>query len=463
MRYIKTILILVTLFILGVFLYERGAMSLAQHFDLDEYAYLHWAAHMAIGKVPFRDFFFYMTPGFVWVLTPIFWIFPNDLTPIFVARFVEYGAFILLAFSTAWLFWDRKRSWLALLVPLILFFLPLPNIKFTEIRPDTLGMAFVVLAILFVKKNRFIAGLLYGLSLLVIPKTLPAVIVGFLFMLPNILEPIAGFTLVLAGGLFWLFSVGGTYLIKTALYSTVGIPLETSAKLGGLFPISLGFFFKPNAFFYGVGSDIARITNHIMWGIGAIIAVWRLVIRKNLLIPVTFVSQIIFLVLVSTHHAQYFIPLAVWVSYFVADGINEIYKHSKPLLFALFYIPGIVYLLYISYFVVTTRWVLPMNSTFSVVTDMWKTIPKNEYVFDLEGITLYYPDPYYVCCLPFGQTQQYLSRPFPNLIASLEETHTKYIYQGGSLRINTLSLADQAYITEHYQPWNGHKELLVRK
>lgn len=490
---VSWILIITTLAVLGVMLSMRFQMAFTQHFDVDEYAYLHWAAHVAMGEVPFRDFYFFLPPGFLWVMVPVFWLVPAGLSQLFAARILEFGGFVLLAGATMWLFWDLKKSWVSLLVPVILFFLPLPGIKFTEVRPDTLAMLFVVLAMLytvwFLRTRRtgsgVMAGLSYGLALYIIPKTLPAVLVGLCVLTwasvkkkaSFLLWPAVGIGIVASGFILWVLYTGGWRMFDTVYYSIIGIPLETSSKLSSLFPIPLYNYIPPNAYFYGVGSDIGRVINHIVWAVAAVIALWRLltvilfskrmVSRQESIIAFTCAGQVLFFVFVFTHHSQYYIPLAVWAAWYLADGINELWRwfgrgNIRAFMFMAGYIAGIAYLTHVFIFVYSTRWIMPTKDTFNTLIHMWKTIPRTEYVFDLEGATLYYPDPFYACCTPFGQTQQYLSRPLPSLAATLEATHTKYVYQGNSHRLNTLLPADQVYIKEHFAPWEGQEELLVR-
>ena len=491
---IRKALILATIAVLGFFLVIRFQMAFTQHFDVDEYAYLHWAVHVANGQVPFRDFYFFMPPGFLWFLVPAFWLVPEGLSQLFAARILEFGTFALLAGACGWLFWELKKSWTAILVPVFLLFLPLPGIKFTEVRPDTLAMALVVLAILFTVRfirsrspgSGVLAGLFYGLSLYIIPKTIPAVLVGGYFLIAaslkkkfsDLLWPAVGIGVVAAAFIFWIIYSGGWGMMDTVLYSIFGIPLETSSKLSSLFPIPLYNYIPRNDYFYGVGSDIGRVTNHVLWAVAAIVAAWRLLSAilfskrmgkaQESIIPLICAGQTLFFVFVFTHHSQYYIPLAVWASWFLADGLHELWRwfregNMRRIIFTAGYITGLMCLTYVFIFVYSTRWILPTKDTFDTLTNIWKTIPKTEYILDLEGATLYYSDPYYACCTPFGQTQQYLSRPLPNLSESLERTHTKYIYQGTSHRLDTLTLLDQVYITENFEPWEGHEELLVRK
>jgi hypothetical protein len=93
---------------------------------------------------------------------------------------------------------------------------------------------------------------------------------------------------------------------------------------------------------------------------------------------------------------------------------------------------------------------------------VYRNIPVTEYILDLDGRTMYYPSPYFACCIPFGQFAPFLSRSLPSLSHALERTKTKYIYQGQLERVKTLEQADQAYIREHYAPMDGDIQILRR-
>ncbi len=492
---IKRLLPIATLSVLVLFLWYRYRMAMTQHFDIDEYAYLHWASHITLGAVPFRDFFYILLPGFIWVLAPLFLIFPPlTLAPIYGARVLEFSIFVFLAAGVGFLFWQLRKSWIALLPALILVFLPMPSIKFMEIRPDTLAMALTVAAMVcligYIKQWKPAigvgAGALYGLALLVSTKMVPAVAAaGGVLCIAAVLRknmkiffpPILGGVLVAGAYLVWVAATGGWHMLDAMWYDVVVASVEDGINLGRLWPIPPDFFFRPNAYFYGVGSDAGRIVNNVLWGFGILIAVWRvfaaIIIRsgtwlQELIVGITFAAFGAFFLWTPLRHAQYLIPLAVWVAWYAADGIYALWillcrTPVGTMVFAVLFVTGLSYLTHINSFVYKTRWVLPVDNTLDTVKSMWREIPTTEYVFDLEGITLYYPDPHYACCTMFGQIQPYLSRPFPDIAETLERTHTNYVYQGESGRINTLLLKDQAYILKHFEPWQGHPELLVRK
>ncbi len=74
------------------------------------------------------------------------------------------------------------------------------------------------------------------------------------------------------------------------------------------------------------------------------------------------------------------------------------------------------------------------------------TIPQDSYVFDLAGYALKYKDPYYYCCLPYGQYWRVLWNK-PSLSESLERTKTLYVVNN---RIDTLPDEDRRYVETVY-------------
>jgi hypothetical protein len=103
------------------------------------------------------------------------------------------------------------------------------------------------------------------------------------------------------------------------------------------------------------------------------------------------------------------------------------------------------------------------QETYTELDRIFAVIPRDAYVLDLDGRTMYYRDPYYACCIPFGQSSQFLSRPLPSLIDALERTKTEYVYQGQLERVNTLPEQDRIYIQTHFIPSAIGKTLLVRR
>ena len=229
-------------------------------------------------------------------------------------------------------------------------------------------------------------------------------------------------------------------------------------------------FFYPNTTYYGTaGWSRELVANHTVWLIGLGVGIYRFFTKwDEWLISGTFIISVVsFVYLYPLRHAQYLIPVAVFVAFYAADAIVLLWQkvHKNNLGQKVFFVGFIAMI--VGMFIVYTSVNSPKlawtnTETLSDMRALWKYIPKDAYVLDLDGRTLYFKDPYYVCCLPFGQYEQYLSRPLPSLPHALEDKNVLYIYEGQLGRVNTLSAADQAYIRAHYQPDVAIPGLLLR-
>lgn len=492
----KTILIGLTVLTVGVllwFLWGKGQLAIARQLDVDEFAYLHWAYHFSIGKLPYRDFFFYVPPGFLVALAPVFW-FAHGVGPILAGRAMELFFFVLLCGAMSYLFWQLRRSWIALAVPVLLLFLPLPSDKFLEIRPDTLAVLLATIALMFqirwMRGRRAwdggLSGFFYSVSLLVLPKTVPNVLVAALITLFSLkgerrwgrkLKPLLvgfGIPLLIFGLWIVLFNDPGK-----ALYSLIILPFEVN-KVGRLFVMMPDLFFYPNTTFYGEpGYSVGLLTNHVLWIVGLGIGLYRLLtpalhrgkaaMWEELLVAGTFLTQVFFYVqLIPLKHAQYLIPIAPFVAWYTADGINSLWQLMRKktvtmVIFAGLCMFSLGWLISVFQRVQTPKFALNNREALEALERIFATIPQREYVFDLDGRILYYPDPYYVCCLPFGQFEPFLSQPLPSLSQSLEQQQVRFVYEGPLQRVNTLPSADSAYIHAKYVPHPTIPYLWVRR
>ena len=472
----KRLLIIVTGTAFFIFLSWHWRLGIGRYFDVDEFAYLHWARLVSLGQKPYVDFFFYIPPGFLWFLAPLFWL-GGGVWPVVVARVMSFGVFAALSGAVGGLLYhlraEKKEWWLVFLPGVILSFLPLPFDKLLEIRPDTLAILLVFLGMIVQTRGTrlFYAGLLYGLSLIVLPKSVPlaavAVVVAFFSSRKQFLQLIAGFAAPLGVVGIWLISLGQW---DTVFYSLTRLPIETS-KIAQTFVMQPDLFFYPNSTYYGTaGWSRELVVNHAVWVIGLGMGIYRLFTAwKELLVSGMFLVSIIsFMYLYPLRHAQYLIPIAAFVSLYAADGIFLVWqKLRKTTTGQVMFFAGFVLLLMflLQVFFSTNRPKLAWDNR-EMLTDMktlWLIIPKDAYVLDLDGRTLYFRDPYYACCLPFGQYKPYLSRALPPLAEALESTHTQYIYEGQLARVKTLSQDDQAYIREHFRADSRVTGLLIRQ
>ncbi len=478
-RIIPFLLYGVSFLLLVYFLWWHGVFAVYRYFDVDEFAHLHWISHMIMGKWPYRDFLTFFPPGFLWFLAPSFAIGWGTVTPILTARLMMFAVFVGIVASAGLLFWEMRRSWVAVIVPLLLAFLPLPFDKFVEIRPDNPAALFLLVGMYFqvrwMREGRrlsaFAAGFCYSTSVLVLTKMVPAVMPGIGLALWELSRGNRtatrfffgfGFPLGIVG--LWLLTLGD---VGTVLYSLVQLPIEAN-KISTIFFMAPDLFFYPNGIFYGTnGWSRELLSNHLLWIVGLTIGIYRLVTafgKSELLVAGTFILQVVmYIQFVPLKHAQYLVPIAPFVAWYVADGVGMIWKKVGGIAFAAAFLVAAFYLFDTSESVNRPKLGWTNNEAIAFLKNLYTTIPKTEYILDLDGRTLYYPDPYYACCIPFGQFAPFLSRQLPSLAAVLEKTQTRYIYQGQLERVKTLLPEDQEYILSRYkQLVNGDPQLLIR-
>ena len=490
---IPSIITVLIVCVSAYFLYWKLQLGFVRYFDHDELSYLYWARHMVDGSMPYRDFLAYTAPGFFWFLEPIVYFFHGF--DVFIAgRIMMYGVFLGLVMAVSGLFWEMRKSWTVVFIPLLLVFLPLPSDKFLEIRPDTLAILLVISGLWIqircmnrplLKTRRvdlFLAGMCFGLSLLVSQKMLMLVGISFLGFIGwsrthssrRDMGAIigGGASIGLIAGL-WFATLGNIPLIW---YSLVQLPFEAN-KLGVLFPVAADFFFHPNDVIYGTGGyHLGYWLNLFIWVLGILIGIFRLVIAvtfqdsktvwQEAIISVNFIlSVILFVYYMPMKHPQYLIPLAVFVVWYVADGLYLLWEENKKtavhqvsaaLVFGL-----LLYLLLVGHQLVNepkVHWNYDQDVELKPLLQM---IPKKEYVLDFECISLYYPSPYYITCMPVGQMTPFMSLKLPTIQDRLKETDTRYIYQGRWHRTQELLKDDQVYIAKHFTPI-GDGKLLVR-
>lgn len=526
-------------------LWWRWQISRDRFFDVDEFTHLHWAANMVRGERPYVDFFTFFTPGYYWFLNPLFVWFGDHM--VFVAaRTVAYGVFIGILGLTAWLFASTRSLRWAMLPVILLAFLPVPYDKFLEVRPDNLatllalgGLVLEILALGQVVprlavanenldagssfshgKNSystmkssplakwirtkfysrpgevsrnpririywFISGILYAMSLIVLAKMIPFVLVGIVvailawwwtkdtnapWFLAGLLAPSMLFVL-------WLLSLGDFGLVW---YSLTKMPLE--ANMIGKFAImEPHLFFFPNVAFYGAyGVTLGLILNHAIWIVGIIVGVGRFftpfitgdgekrTVLVELLIAGTFLLSVVgYVQFFPLKHSQYLIPIAVFIAYYCADFFLTVGRRMVRWTSGEYMIVACVVIACL----VLVKGVRQINQVklgwgnamqMAQINALKSTIDSSAEVLDLEGRMLFWKDGYTICCLPFGSFTQFLSRPPRKLSVVLEEKKVPYIYQGDTGRFKTLSAEDQAYIRLAYAPVSGWGESLWQR
>ena len=483
----KKILLLGACCLLLIFLWWHWRLGMTRYFDVDEFAHLSWGYQMRSGARPYVDFLFFFPPGFHLFLTSLF-AFGAGVTPLLAGRVFAFVVFVLLTASVILLYWQMRKSHVAILAGVFLAFLPMPFDKFLEIRPDTLAVLFAmtgmtVQAFRLTGRGAFWAGICYGASLLVLPKTLPQV--GFAVMVEwlrylfgrkrggsavPLKGLIAGLGIPLTLFALWTLTLGN---IDQVWYSLTRLPVEAN-KISETFIMMPDLFFYPNTTFYGSpGWDGGLMTTQAIWILAIAVAVYRLVTSppswtEFLISGTFFVHVMTYVLFVPLKHTQYLIPASYFVAIYAADAVGMLWADARkrPVtasMFAIGIMAGGALLYHVFVSVNRAKLAWTNQRTLENLTRLYRTIPPSEYVLDLTGETIYYRHPYPVCCIPFGQSGPYLSRPLPDLVQTLEKTQTKYIFQGEVKRVSTLLPQDQAYISKNYLPHSTISDLLVRK
>lgn len=485
--------------ILLLFLWYKLKIGISKFFDPDEYIYLHWAHDIYSGKYPYIDFFSPATPFFSYALSHIYNIW-QGIQGVIAARIFAFIIFVAFSSSVAWLFWEIERSFLAILTTILLILLPIPPGKYLEIRPDPLMSLFMVLGItFFIKwlKNRtnlpiFFSGFFLMLSLLTYQKTLPEVSIVCLFALIYG-KPKEFFSSLLHGkknvhekkfyhfGIFWM-AVGLVVPLaiffwwikifqnfEIVLYSIVKLPFEFEKRAPGYFTTPWSFYFSPNDIYYGrYGYTLGYLTNLSIWiagiasGIGIFIWAnikWRglKTVAYQLIGLVFMIKAVLYLYVLPYQFTQYLIPLSAFLVIFLVKILQETGKWITPALSLIFYL-GIGALLLLA-FIDIYKPMLSWTNQAGQIQQMeyiFNTVPKKSSVLDLQGNTIYYSNPFYVCCEPYAEFKNFLSLKLPSLSQVLQTTKTRYINQSG-VSLEAIPSEDKEFIEKHYQPTGqGH-------
>lgn len=445
--------------VLLILLVFRLQISLTRFFDVDEFTYLHWTGDLVRGLKPYVDFFLFVPPGFLWFLAPVVRVFWGSVDVFIAGRIVAFLIFLGILGSLGYL-WKITRGTKHLLLPaIILAFLPMPYDKFLEIRPDNLATLIGLIGLIsLIRKKYFWAGVCYGVSLLILPKSLPQVMVALLIA-PSIARGIAVPFFIFG---VWALTLGD---LGKVWYSLTKLPFEAN-QIGRYFIMEPHLFFFPNASFYGLpaqaggnGVTPGLLVNHAVWIIGLFAGIIALLTRWNtrdLLISGSFFALVYsYVEFFPLKHSQYLIPIAVFVSYYAAVAFSKLKEAILLLVLVMF--------VFVAWDVNRIKLTWTNDVQRNQTGELLKIIPKDSEVFDLEGRLMFWNNSYPICCLPMGSFTPLLSQKPEALAKVLEKQQTQYIFQGDTGRFTTLAASDEAYIREFYQPVPGWGEALWRR
>jgi len=454
---------------------------------------------MSIGYRPYLDFLLMVPPLFPLVLIPLF-SFWHGTDPLIMGRIVAFIISFFLAGIAMLLFWQMRRSWLFILVGLLFFTLPMPSDKLMEIRPDNLALLFFLLGLSIQLKwmeklppqregrycnssffgnsigtkpfYAFCIGVFYMLSSLTLQKMFPyiaiALIIAYIRDITHLKRPqfpwsivymIGGAFLVSIPFLYWTFSSGNPQIV---FYSLFTLPLEHAHMYTNNKPPPL-FYFQPNNIYYGQwGYGLGFIVNTLLWISGGIIGILRIFYAllprtknklQELLIGLLTVTAIGLYFISSIQFPQYLLPASVWIVWNITDLFYLLWNlrgnKSFRFLFSILYCMACIFLYKTFFFVHLPKFSWPNTDQLQYIRDIHTSIPYSEYILDLDGRTLYYRYPHYVCCLPYAEFRRFLSVSIPSIKEALIRTKTKYI-NGFPARINFLSLHDTIFIHTNF-------------
>lgn len=338
-------------------------------------------------------------------------------------------------------------------------------------------------------------------------------------------SPLYFFLGMIPVGLVLLLVIASFGNIPLSVYSMTRMATEITRTLGAKFYMRPDLFFYPNETYYGIsGWSPALIVNLIIYVSASIWAIHRLLsvgsstsgeslrntpevfssrvvyggdtcVREFLIAGSLFANLAAFVYFYPLKHAQYLIPVAPFLAFYFADllfrviptpSIVEGEGSSDPpaggerkVRLARFLTPiksglemtfGTAILLAILLFITVVgfqmnekkmQWVNKpaldnMNKFLSI-------IPANAPVYDLSGETIFFPNGYYFCCLPYGQYEESLYFTIPDIAKETEAKKTNYVYLGWTARLNEIPVPHAKYITDNFVPITPDKILLKRK
>src|SRR3989338_1898585 len=372
-KYFLYLLLLVGILIL---LYLHFRLSITRYFDADEFAHLHWGYAFSIGEKPYSDFFYLFPPFFLYPISFIMKVFGRTFESLIFARIFIFISYLSIL-GILGLIVKKMRGTLAALFAVFIFvFLPMPQDKMIEIRPDLVAVFFGLLGMyLFIISEENIqhltydrnvkkllnviclpaqagymfSGLSYGLSLAFVPKTVFFLIpIGIIWVYriirgiwantePDLIKHILSFgtglfipALLILGFIFWSGEPG------LAIYSMTKMASTVTSILGSKFYMFPSHFFWPTDVYYGFGGfNPALYATLFIFLTASIVGVLRGVaslshkensrcVSEFLIFGSFYAALYAFVKIFPLKHAQYWIPLIPFFCFYVGDLFNSI-------------------------------------------------------------------------------------------------------------------------------------------
>lgn len=500
---LRNIFILLEFILLVFFLFLRYKLGLVRYFDADEFAHLHWGYSFSIGEKPFADFFYLFPPFFLYPIASLFLLFGRTITAVLAARVFIFLTFAATSFVLILIGRKVRNLHVGILSALIFSFLPLPADKMIEVRPDLVATFFALLALfLFMiaggrgkKIYFFLSGLLFAVSLGFSPKMIFFLFPVFVVSVYRIFSGFkngsgrenlekqvmpfsTGFAIPIMVILVLISSFGNP---SRSLYSMTKMAKDVTASLGAQFYMRPDIFFYPNETYYGInGYSLPYIVNLLIYVTASLWAIFRILASlsysdnrkclREFLIGTTFFANLYaFVNVYPLKHAQYLIPLAPFIALYFADFLTSVFvrEYKKLRLFTylapVFFIILLVAMTGVGKDVYARKMKWTNTQSLDKLTRYLSILPPRTPIFDLTGESIFFPNGYYFCCLPYGQYEGAILFRIPDLEKELEKRGAKYIHINWNERLNVLPALQQKYIREHFAASELDPGLLVRK
>jgi hypothetical protein len=479
LRKLTNVILFITL--IGLLL-ARLNLAFVRYFDVDEFAHMHWTYLTTIGKLPYRDFFFYVIPVYQWLMAPVFLLRP-DATVLILARVAEFFVYtgsVLLIYRIA----AKTTGFrlIGLLAGVLFTIFPMTFDKTIEVRPDMLMIFLYLLAadlIIYThtwsNKRALIIGIIAATDILLLPKIIFAIpALALLFLVKKPRPNLAQNLWLIIGGvipalIFFAF-LAANNLTQTAI---VAILHDSVAVNAGKIPFSPWKALSPFPLVYITEGEpsFPWQVNTLLWigsGLGLLVLLGKRLLYGLFFLTFT-IFGVIFLFAFPAPYTQYFMPLSAfavimtaYLIYQIQPVLRFIFKNQIVADFGLLTLLAVTVTVCVQSFLIQYQIRIKPGNTndeqVGVVNSLLKISKDTDTVFDMVGSFVFRPDAYYFCCHPYTEFAANASVKTPPLMQMLVTNKTKFIIldrTGQSLWLTPQP--DLDFIRAHYLPCTYNK------
>lgn len=487
------------------------SVILNRQFDPDELSYLHWAYLLFSGKLPYKDFFFFITPLFPALLSPLF-LLPHGSYLALLARLSMFGVYL----GTLWILFLLVKAWTqnkitAVLTVLLFFAFPMTFDKTIEIRPDMVMTLFFLIGIYLLecvhcqtegagsphiddskktislnnnaggrdrgapkkgypcgfswgkipdrtRLSLYLAssGIFFSLSFLTMFKivfAVPAILFLLLYQNKKPWQSLFTLSLGFLLPIFFLF----LYLLRTNLLISFFHSITYDALIANVgnssFPIWMTFSPWKLIYVQSAGVSIPWLFSTLLWllTIPGILLMSKKYQKAGITLGLLLGGTIAFAALFPKPYVQYFIIPSLISAISVSYLVQTLAKKQEMLIVIVTSL-----LILISFGMQTHARQTPLGTNqeqLLVLDEILQVVRPNEPVYDMVGSYVFRPDGFYICCHAYIQFADLLKPSIPSLSESLILTKTKFLVMDQKGYVFWIAKPDDlAFLTTHYLP-----------